>query len=199
MKQFAFLITVLLMVFSLFGCRSSNTETTSVSVDTGNTVGTSHAEESNEPQSTDNMQNDTTPSTNPDLAKGDPSVEESGKDKEETTMRISVKSAGHEIIYELNNSQAARELYAQLPLTTDVEPFSNNEMTFYPPQKLNTADTPLSGGEPGSLSYYAPWGDVVMFYAPCSPNGSLYEIGTVVSGKENIVNLSGSITVSAVQ
>ena len=114
-------------------------------------------------------------------------------------MRISVKSAGHEIIYELNNSQAARELYAQLPLTTDVEPFSNNEMTFYPPQKLNTADTPLSDGEPGSLSYYAPWGDVVMFYAPCSPNGSLYELGTAVSGKENIVNLSGSITVSAVQ
>lgn len=27
MKQFAFLITVLLMVFSLFGCKSSNTET----------------------------------------------------------------------------------------------------------------------------------------------------------------------------
>ena len=115
MKQFAFLITVLLMVFSLFGCRSSNTETSSVSVDTGNTVGTSHAEESNEPQSTDNMQSETTPSTNPDSAKGDTSVEESGKDKEETTMRISVKSAGHEIIYELNYSQAARELYALLP------------------------------------------------------------------------------------
>lgn len=199
MKQFAFFITVLLMVFSLSGCGTFNTETSSASVDTVDTVSTPQTEASDEPQSNDNMQSDTTQSKNPDSAKGDTSVEESGKDKEETTMRISVKSAEQEIIYELNNSQAARELYAQLPLTTDVEPFSNNEMTFYPPQKLNTADTPLSDGEPGSLSYYAPWGDVVMFYAPCSPNGSLYEIGTVVSGKENIVNLTGSITVSAVQ
>ena len=87
-------------------------------------------------------------------------------------------------------------IYSQLPLTTKVEPFSNNEMTFYPPDKLNTANTPLSGGEAGSLSYYAPWGDVVMFYAPCTPNNSLYELGDVVSGKENIEKLAGEITVS---
>lgn len=129
----------------------------------------------------------------------DTSVEEPATDDEETTMKISVKSAEYEIVYELNDSRAAEELYAQLPLTTEVEPFSNNEMTFYPPQELSTADTPLSGGETGSLSYYAPWGDVVMFYAPCEPNGSLYEIGTVVSGNEDIVNLSGNITVSAVK
>lgn len=91
-------------------------------------------------------------------------------------------------------SAAAEELYAQLPLTTEVEPFSSNEMTFYP-EKLSTEDTPFSGGEPGSLSYYEPWGDVVMFYAPCAPNNSLYELGTVVSGEEFIERLSGTITV----
>ena len=113
---------------------------------------------------------------------------------EENTMKISVK---YEIIYELNESPAAAQLYAQLPLTVEVEPFSNNEMTFYP-EPLTTEDTPLSSGEPGSLSYYAPWGDVVMFYAPCTPNGSLYELGTAVSGSENISGLKGNITVSAV-
>lgn len=113
-------------------------------------------------------------------------------------MRISVKSEQYEIIYELNDSTAANELYAQLPFTTEVEPFSNNEMTFYP-EKLDVTDTPLSGGETGSLSYYEPWGDVVMFYAPCAPNSSLYELGTVVSGAEHIQNLSGTITVSAVE
>lgn len=56
----------------------------------------------------------------------------------------------------------------------EVEPFSTNEITFYPPQKLDTMDTPLSSGEAGTLSYYAPWDDVVMFYDYCSPNGSLY-------------------------
>lgn len=116
--------------------------------------------------------------------------------EEEETMKISVKSDEYEIIYELNDSRAAEELYNQLPLTTEVEPFSNNEMTFYP-EKLSTEDAPLSGGELGSLSYYEPWGDVVMFYAPCAPNSSLYELGTVVSGEEFIENLSGTITVSS--
>ncbi len=111
-------------------------------------------------------------------------------------MKISVKSANYEMIYKLNNSQAAKALYAQLPLTMEVKPFSNNEMTFYPPQKLDTSGTPLSGGETGSLSYYEPWGDVVMFYAPCDPNGSLYELGTILSGKEDIDKLNGSITIS---
>ena len=113
-------------------------------------------------------------------------------------MRISVTSGEYEIIYELNDSPAAFQLYAQLPLTVEVEPFSNNEMTFYP-EALSVENTPLSDGEPGSLSYYAPWGDVVIFYAPCTPNNSLYELGTVVSGGEHIANLSGTITVSAVK
>lgn len=77
----------------------------------------------------------------------------------------------------------------------EVEPFSNNEMTFYPPQKLDTSDTPLSSGEAGTLSYYSPWGDVVMFYDYRNPNGSLYRLGEVVSGKENIEKLGGTITV----
>ena len=111
-------------------------------------------------------------------------------------MRILVKSDDYEIIYELNDSNAAKTLYEQLPLTTEVEPFSTNEMTFYPPQKLDTADTPLSSGEAGTLSYYSPWGDVVMFYDYCNPNGSLYGLGEVVSGKENIDKLTGTITVS---
>jgi len=114
-------------------------------------------------------------------------------------MRISVKNDQYEIIYTLNDSTAARELTAQLPLTLEAEPFSNNEITFYPPQKLNTEGTPLSSGAAGSLSYYAPWGDVVMFYAPCDSNGSLYEIGSIVSGIENVSSLTGTVTISIVE
>ncbi len=57
-------------------------------------------------------------------------------------MRISVRSDRCEIIYELNDSRAAEELYAQLPLATKVEPFSNNEMTFYP-KRLSTKGRPF--------------------------------------------------------
>ena len=82
----------------------------------------------------------------------------------ETTMKICVKSADYEIVYELNNSQAARELYEQLPLTLEVEDFSTNEKTFYPPKELDTSDAPMADADRGTLAYYAPWADVVRFY-----------------------------------
>lgn len=151
-----------------------------------------------EPDSAAPQQSGAETGTEPAVTTEPPAEETDAAEQEKTAMRISVKSEQYEIIYELNDSTAASELYAQLPLTTEVEPFSNNEMTFYP-EKLDVTDAPFSDGEPGSLSYYEPWGDVVMFYAPCTPNSSLYELGKVVSGAEYIENLSGAITVSAVE
>lgn len=174
---------ILLFTLAAAGCDNSRQTETAVSPPTDSYLSES-LEESENSQTSANTQNGGQKNTDKD-------------ELEEDTMKISVKSDEYEIIYELNESPAAAQLYAQLPLTAEVEPFSNNEMTFYP-EPLTTEDTPLSLGEPGSLSYYAPWGDVVMFYAPCTPNGSLYELGTAVSGAENISGLKGTITVSAV-
>ena len=79
-------------------------------------------------------------------------------------MKIKVTSKEYEIIYELNQSQAAKDLYAQLPMTLEVKDFSTNEKTFYPPEELDISDAPLANAEKGSLCYYSPWADVVMFY-----------------------------------
>lgn len=114
----------------------------------------------------------------------------------ETTMKICVKSADYEIVYELNNSQAARELYEQLPLTLEVEDFSTNEKTFYPPKELDTSDAPMTDADRGTLAYYAPWADVVMFYDYFGKGGGLYELGEAVSGEEDIEKLSGEIEIT---
>ena len=116
--------------------------------------------------------------------------------QKEREMKISVKSNDIEIIYRLNNSKAAKDLYAQMPLTIEVRPYSNNEIVFYP-EKLDISDAPLAEGGAGILDYYAPWGDVVLFYGPFGVNGSLFELGKIVSGAENIENLSGTVTVTA--
>lgn len=42
---------------------------------------------------------------------------ESTETEEDKVMKIKVTSKEYEIIYELNQSQAAKDLYAQLPLT----------------------------------------------------------------------------------
>lgn len=115
------------------------------------------------------------------------------------TRQIRIICSGAEAVYELNDSPAADALYAQLPLTLPVEDFSNNEKVFYPSEALETSDTPLASGGAGTLAYYAPWGDVVMFYDEYSGNSSLYELGRIVSGGDLVSGFSGEITVEAAE
>lgn len=119
--------------------------------------------------------------------------------EEDEAMKIKVTSKEYEIIFELNQSQAAKDLYAQLPLTLEVKDFSTNEKTFYPPKELDISDAPLANAEKGSLCYYSPWADVVMFYDHFGQGNSLYELGEVVSGKADIEKLNGIITVEIYQ
>lgn len=112
-------------------------------------------------------------------------------------MKIRIKGNSNTIVFELNGSPAAKDLYEQLPLTTEVQNFSTNEKVFYPPKKLTTKDTPSADAEKGTLCYYSPWGDVVMFYEDYGKGSSLYELGKVVSGREDIKKLSGMIEITA--
>jgi len=112
----------------------------------------------------------------------------------EETMRITVNANGDTIVYELNDSQAAKDLYAQLPLEIEVENYGGIEKIYYPPKKLNTSNTPLvKGAKPGTLAYYAPWGDVVMFYGNFGSASGLYELGHAVQGAEHIRTLGGTV------
>ena len=80
-----------------------------------------------------------------------------------------------------------------------MEDFSTNEKIFYPPQELDISDSPLAQSGAGTLAYYAPWGDVVMFYGDYNENSSLYELGQVVSGGELVGQMSGTITIAAAE
>lgn len=124
------------------------------------------------------------------IEKNEPNTSEDQK-----AMKINVKANGNTIVFKLNNSQAAKDLYAQLPLSISVENYSNNEKIFYPPKKLNTTDTPQADAQVGTLAYYAPWGDVVMFYGSFGSAAGLYELGHAVLGNEFIQGMSGTIRI----
>jgi hypothetical protein len=110
-------------------------------------------------------------------------------------MKISVHANGNTTVFQLNDSQAARELYAQLPLSIGVENYSHNEQIFYPPKKLATTGTPSADARTGTLAYYTLWGDVVMFYKEFGTANGLYELGHAVSGTEHIKDFSGMIKI----
>lgn len=107
-----------------------------------------------------------------------------------------ISEQGDTIVFVLNDSQAAQDLYNQLPINIKIENFSNNEKIFYPSGSLDVKNTPHpSNVDMGTLAYYRPWGNVVMFYDKANPNNDLYELGYAVSGKELIKNLFGNIIV----
>ena len=99
---------------------------------------------------------------------------------------------------ELNNSPSANDLYNQLPLSIDLEDYSTNEKIFYPPNKLNTESTPKATPKIGTLAYYEPWGDVVIFYDDFRANNDLYELGHVISGGDIVSELSGTVTIETI-
>ena len=115
----------------------------------------------------------------------------------EKVMQIKVTDGTNEIIFQLNNSSAATSLYSQLPLTLDVENYGSNEKIFYPPEKLDTSDVIEGACPAGTLAYFSPWGDVVMYYAPFGSYSGLYIMGEAVEGADCIKNLSGTITIKA--
>jgi len=110
-------------------------------------------------------------------------------------MKVRVTANGKTTSFELNNSQAAKDLYAQPPLSVMVENYSDNEKIFYPPKKLNISNTPQADAKAGTLAYYAPWGDVVMFYGDFGSANGLYELGHAVSGKEYLNEMTGIIKI----
>ncbi len=112
------------------------------------------------------------------------------------TFTLNVITNKDTVVFELNTSTAAKDLYGQLPLTIAVEDFGSNEKIFYPPEKLGTTNTPLAeAAKAGTLAYYAPWGDVVMFYNNFSSAPGLYKLGNAISGTEHIENLTGTILI----
>ena len=168
MRKFFILLVSSVLMFSMTSCKTSDSSTKS----------------SSETETSFQTENSGT----------DAETENTSDSK--SAGRISIEYNGNTIIFELNNSQAAQDLYDQLPLSVESEDYSDNEKIFYPSEDLNVSDAPEAEGGAGVLAYYEPWGDVVMFYDDFDSNSSLYELGRVVSGSEWIEDISGTIEIS---
>ena len=110
---------------------------------------------------------------------------------------ILLDAGAEKIVCTLNGSRAARDLLAQLPLEVEISDYAGKEKTFSPPRKLDTSDAPPDDGSAGSLAYFAPWNNVVLFYKDGGPFSGLYELGECASGATAIEKLRGRVTVSA--
>ena len=190
MKKFLYSIFVGMMILTLSACGTgdagqsveSTPETLSDTGTSSAVLEQSESSESLEVSSVDEVSSDI------DIA----------EEPENTFRQISVQFGENTVVYELNDGTAADSLYEQLPLTIEVEDYSTNEKIFYPPQPLDTDNSPLAQSGAGTLAYYEPWGDIVFFYGDYNENPSLFELGQAVSGGDLVSGMSGTITIDII-
>lgn len=217
MKQIFITFCSLLLIFSMSACKSSE-ETQQLS-STVSAVSNEQSAENDEPveanPTDNNEQTESSPTdSNQPIASSSTEVgsqlADSSTEGNQQTTEVSVKKDvsgeliqittedGSSVIFELNDSPAATSLYNQLPLSVELEDYAGSEKIFYPPKELDTSNSPIAQGPAGTLAYYAPWGDVAIFYSECNGSTGLYELGEAISNTELIPIMSGKAKIEAV-
>lgn len=102
-----------------------------------------------------------------------------------------------QIVVEMQNNSAASDFMEQLPLTLQFEDYNGTEKISYLSESLSTEDAPYScDPDVGTFAYYAPWGNICLFYEDFSHSNGLVPLGTVISGTELLTELDQAESVT---
>lgn len=87
----------------------------------------------------------------------------------------------------LKNTAASRDFIALLPITLELKDYASTEKVADLPQKLSTQGAP-EGHEPsiGDITYYAPWGNLAIFYRDFGYSHDLVNLGRIIEGTEHL-------------
>ena len=110
-------------------------------------------------------------------------------------MKIRITIGEKVVTATLNDSQAARDFVSLLPLTLTLEDYAGTEKISDLPKRLSTKGAP-SGSDPsvGDIAYYAPWGNLAIYYRDFGNSNGLVILGKIDGGTEAF-NAPGSATV----
>jgi len=100
-------------------------------------------------------------------------------------MKIRMNFEGKVITGTLVNTETARDFASLLPLTLTLKDYSGTEKISDLPRRLCTKGAP-EGSVPsvGDIAYYAPWGNLALFYKEFRYSSGLITLGTLDSGVE---------------
>lgn len=98
-------------------------------------------------------------------------------------MTIRLTIAGSHLDGTLDDTEVAREFAAMLPLTLTLTDFAGSEKIADLPSRLDTSTAPDgAAGQPGDLAYYAPWGNLAIFYRASQYATGLVHLGALDPG-----------------
>ena len=108
-------------------------------------------------------------------------------------MKIRLTVDGKTTTATLINSPTSRDFVALLPMTIALEDYASTEKIAYLSKKLTTDGAP-AGVDPdvGDITYYAPWGNLAIFYRDFGYATGLIKLGRLDAGIEGF-DMSGSL------
>ena len=109
-------------------------------------------------------------------------------DKKEGTMtEIEIIVDDSPVTAIVEDSAAARDFLSLLPLTLTLEDYHNTEKISDLPRRLSTAGAPAGiDPEVGDITYYAPWGNLAIFYRDFGYAKGLVRLGHITSGMDQL-------------
>jgi hypothetical protein len=115
---------------------------------------------------------------------------------EENMMKIRLTMDGNITDATLLDNPTARDFVSLLPITLTLEDYASTEKISYLPRKLSTAAAP-KGADPavGDVAYYAPWGNLAIFYRDSGYARGLIQLGRIDSGIEAL-DVPGTLKVT---
>ncbi|MET0066002.1 MAG: cyclophilin-like fold protein [Candidatus Thiodiazotropha sp.] len=101
-----------------------------------------------------------------------------GSDAENTMIRIHVIVADEILTAKLDDTPSGRDFAALLPLELTLTDYHATEKIADLPRKLDTSQAPPSyTPQAGDITYYAPWGNLAIFYKPFQTASGLVRLG----------------------
>ena len=111
-------------------------------------------------------------------------------------MKINIDVEGATITATLDDSPAAKDFASLLPLTLTLDDYNSTEKISNLPRRLSIEGAPAGIDQsPGDLTYYAPWGNLVIFYRDFGYSRGLVKLDAIVSGGEAL-DVPGSVKVT---
>ena len=114
-------------------------------------------------------------------------------------MKIKLIAADQTFTALLEDSQAARDFAALLPIELTLRDYNRTEKVADLPRRLGTESAP-DGVDPavGDITYYAPWGNLAIFYRDFGYSRGLVRLGRFEGGVEALAKTDGPVRVELI-
>lgn len=109
------------------------------------------------------------------------------------SMKINIRIGDQRIPATLIDSKTTQDFISLLPLTLMLEDYASTEKISNLPKRLSTEGAP-PGSDPavGDIAYYAPWGNLAIYYRDFGYSDGLVILGKI-DGDIKALNVPGSV------